>query len=219
MSELLEGYPLLLGVFQRFGLKYGFGEETIDEVCWRSGVSTDTFILVCKVYTIDGYMPSHDDLTKVSISDIVKYLHLSHNYYTGEVLQDLQDSIVRMVEPCEEGRKKVIKGFFTAYQEELGKHFQYEETVVFPYIESLLQTGSTGSFRIDQFEENHSNVDEKLGDLINIVMKYMPSQCSDTAISSVLLKLFLLRTDLERHTSIEDNILVPAVNKLESHEQ
>ena len=218
MSELLEGNPLLLGVTQRVGLGFGFGEETVDEVCAKYGVSPETFMLICKVYTIDGYLPVHEDFKKVNIKDIVKYLHLSHDYYTGEVLSSLEESIGKMIEPCDAAHKKIIRNFFKAYKEELGKHFQYEESVVFPYISYLLQKGKGCGFSIQQFEENHSNVDEKLGDLINIVMKYMPPECDNSVISNVLLKLFLLRTDLERHTSIEDNILIPAVNKLEADE-
>ncbi|MBQ9184508.1 MAG: hemerythrin domain-containing protein [Bacteroidales bacterium] len=218
MAELMEGNSLLLGVLQRLGLGFGFGEETVEEVCEKAGVSADTFLLICNVYTIDGYMPSHEVLRKVSIKDIVKYLHQSHDYYTGEVLTELEEAIGKMIEPCDAAHKKIIRGFFAAYKEELAKHFQYEETVVFPYVATLLQRGGDKNFSIEQFEENHSNIDEKLGDLINIVMKYMPAECNNLTISNVLLKLFLLRTDLEKHTSIEDNILVPAVNKLERHE-
>lgn len=217
MAELLESNPLLMGVMLRMGLGFGFGEESVEEVCKHWGVSTDTFLLVCNVYTTEGYMPSNETLKKVDIKDIVNYLHQSHSYYTGEILGELEAAIEKMIEPCDTARKKIIEGFFMAYKGEMFKHFQYEENTVFPYVMSLLQHKDDKNFSIEQFEENHTNIDEKLGDLQNIVMKYMPADGDNMLIYNVLNILFTLQKDLENHTSIEDNILVPAVNKLESH--
>ena len=50
-------------------------------------------------------------------------------------------------------------------------------------------------------------------------MKYLPQECDDRQVSEVLFKLYLLEMDLEKHTSIEDDILVPMVNRLEEHEK
>ena len=74
-------------------------------------------------------------------------------------------------------------------------------------------------FAIIQYEENHTNVEEKLGDLKNIIMKYLPKECDDRQISVVLFNLYLLEMDLEKHTAIEDDILIPMVNRLEDHEK
>ncbi|MCR5363347.1 MAG: helix-turn-helix transcriptional regulator [Bacteroidales bacterium] len=216
MAELLETNPDLMGVMLRLGLRFGFGEETVEEVCKRYKVNSDTFLLICNVYTTDGYMPSSDILKKVDIRDIVNYLHQSHLYYTGEVLTRLEDSIEKMTERCDPASKKIIQVFFHAYKGEMEKHFQYEENTVFPYVEALLKHQDDKGFSIEQFEENHTNIDEKLGDLRSIVMKYMPADGDSNLIKNVLTILFNLQKDLSNHTSVEDNILVPAVNILES---
>ena len=216
MAELLESNPLLMGVMLRMGLGFGFGEDSVEEVCKHRGVNTDTFLLICNVYTIDGYLPSNETIKKVDIKDIVNYLHQSHSYYTGEILTELEAAIGKMTEHCDAARKKIIQGFFVAYKGEMYKHFQSEENTVFPYVMALLKHQDDEDFSIEQFEENHTNIDEKLGDLQNIVMKYMPADGDNMLIYNVLAILFTLQKDLENHTSIEDNILVPAVNKLES---
>ena len=220
MADLLDGNSALLGVLLRLGIGFGFGEDTVGEVCRKAGISPETFLLICNVYTLEGYVPSAEFMSKVNLGDIVKYLRMSHTYYMEEAMSSLEEDLSRMTEPCDESLKRIIKGFFAAYRDELSRHFQYEETTVFPYVEALLRHSSDNSFSIEQFEENHSNVDEKIGDLKNIVMKYMPASCDSMAVASALRRLFVLQSDLARHTWIEDNILVPAVERLEySHDK
>ena len=68
---------------------------------------------------------------------------------------------------------------------------------------------------METFEENHNNIDEKLNDLRNIVMKYLPPVCDTVAAIRALSRLCTLEADLEKHTMIENSILIPMVNRLE----
>ena len=85
----------------------------------------------------------------------------------------------------------------------------------FPYVEALLAGKSGNGYSIAQFEENHSNIDEKLNDLKNIVMKYLPDVCDPLLRNRVLYHIFCLEEDLHHHTLIEDNVLVPMVDLME----
>ena len=58
-------------------------------------------------------------------------------------------------------------------------------------------------------------VEEKLEDLKNILLKYLPPQCDSQNVMMVLSHLHLLEKDLQKHTLIEDDILVPVVNAME----
>lgn len=218
LADLLDLNPNLLGVLTRVGLRFGFGDETVEEACRKKGINPQTFLLICKVYTFAGYMPSSDALRTADLRDIVTYLHSSHADYMDNALQELAGQLDRMLEPCDERYKKVIWRFFSAYKEELSEHFRYEEEVVFPYVQSVLDHVGDKGFTITQYEENHTNVEEKLGDLKNIIMKYLPQECDDRQVSEILFKLYLLGMDLEKHTAIENDILVPMVNRLEDHE-
>ena len=103
--------------------------------------------------------------------------------------------------------------------DELGKHFAYEEDNVFTYVRSLMDESSpySGDYSITQFEEHHENVEEKLEDMKNIVMKYLPSECDNTVKTGVLFSIYQLQDDLQHHTYVENNVLVPIVTRLEKH--
>ena len=71
-------------------------------------------------------------------------------------------------------------------------------------------------FSIDRFEENHSNIDEKLGDFKNLVMKSLPAVCDNDIRRDLLVRIYALQEDLKCHTYIEDHVLVPMVRLLEN---
>ena len=150
LADLIDFDFNLLGVFSRMGLRFGFGDETVEEACRKNSVDPDTFLLICGVYSIDGYMPSKESLKKADVNDIVKYLHQSHSYYMNVTMKTLADSIERMMEPCGEKHKAIIWKFFSEYKEELSKHFQYEEDVVFPYVGRVLNHTEEEGFTINQ---------------------------------------------------------------------
>ena len=215
MADLLDVNFSILGVFSRFGMSYGFGEATVKEVCDGMGIDPETFLIICKVYAFDGYRPSREQMEGACLEDIVRYLRLSHTYYLETMVPALAAAIEEMISPCDDIHKKVIRKFFGDYKEELERHFDYEEKTVFPYVEAMIDSREREPYTIGEYEKNHSNVEEKLDDLKKLVTMYQPVQSSSQDCFRVLFYLYSLESDLERHTFIEDGILVPVVSRME----
>ena len=193
----------------------GFGEATVKEVCDGMGIDPETFLIICKVYAFDGYRPSREQMEGACLEDIVRYLRLSHTYYLETMVPALAAAIEEMIAPCDDMHKKVIRKFFGDYKEELERHFDYEEKTVFPYVEAMIDSREREPYTIGEYEKNHSNVEEKLDDLKKLVTMYQPSQSRSQDCFRVLFYLYSLESDLERHTFIEDGILVPVVSRME----
>ena len=215
IADLIDVNFKLLNVLSRLDINLGFGENTIMEVCVRQGIDLNSFLLICNVYTYDGYIPSVELMSGADPATIVDYLHNSHSFYLLKEFTVLEEELKAMVEPCDATQKKVVARFFSDYKAQVENHFEYEESVVFPYIRALMAGQRYASYSIEQFEENHSNIDETLNDLKNIVMKYLPDTCDTVLRNQVLYRIYRLGEDLLKHTLIEDNILIPMVNKIE----
>lgn len=215
-AELVEQNPGLLKVLSRLGITGSLGERTVSEVCVQHGLDSDTAILLCRVYSSPDFVPASDDLRRCSVADVLRYLHASHDYYLQKALESMAASIEHLIEPCGKPQQQVIWDFFAEYKLELRSHFEFEEGKVIPYVRNLILGRQDPSFSIDDFEENHSNIDEKLSDLKSIVLKSLPHECDDDGRIDLLTFIFGLRDDLRSHTYIEDNILVPMVRLLEN---
>ena len=218
MSELVESNYHLLGIMSRLGITGSFSEHTVEEICARYSLDADTFVLICTVYSTKGYKPTEEELRRCSVSDILRYLHSSHDFYLNSALKRLSPALEQMTEPTSQVQQKVIRHFFDSYKTELVKHFAYEEDTVIPYVKRLLAGHAPSGFSMAVFKENHSNIDESLSDLKNLIMNSLPAECNGALRIEVLSNLFHLQEDLAHHTYIEDCILVPLVEILEGRD-
>lgn len=216
LADLIDVNFKLLNVLSRFGISLGFGENTVSEVCARQGINLNSFLLICNVYTYDDYVPSADLMAGADPVTIVDYLHNSHAFYLEKEFVSLEKNLTDMVQPCSDKQKKIVARFFSDYRAQVENHFEYEESVVFPYVRALKEGRVQESYTIEQFEENHSNIDETLSDLKSIVMKYLPDTCDTVLRNEVLYRIYRLEEDLSKHTIIEDSVLIPMVNKMEA---
>ena len=216
IADLVESNYRLLGVLARVGIDGCFGERTVAELCEQSGLDPDTVILLCEVYSSPDFKPSVEQLRRSHVGDVLRYLHQSHDYYLNQALVEMEAAIGRLLAPSSERQRQVVWDFFRGYEAELKNHFGFEEQDVIPYVQNLIIGLHRPGFCIDRFEENHSNIDEKLSDFKNLVMKSLPGDCDDNARIALLYDIFALEEDLRCHTWIEDNVLVPMVRLLEN---
>ena len=219
LAELLEHDYKLLSILSRLDIALGFGETTVAEMCRKHGLSTELFLLICRIYSSQGScVPSPENLSTDDLADITAYLHRSHVYYSETVIPRLGRKIGEMMNSCDTIHRKILNTFFSDYCSEVANHFEYEESTVFPYVRSLIEGRRTESrgYSIEKFEENHSDIDAKLSDLKSIIIKYLPSSCPAELRNDVLFEIFRFEEDLGKHTDIENLVLIPLVEKLEN---
>ena len=149
------------------------------------------------------------------VDGIIAYLHEGHEYYMDNALVSLAGATEKLIEPCTPAQKAAVWKFFSDYKKELEIHFDFEEKEVFPYVKKLLAGHRIYDFSITGFKDNHTSIDEKLSDFRNIIMKSLPESCDQARKKNLLRFIFDLQCDLDRHTRLEDEILVPMVRMIE----
>lgn len=211
---VLVNYKLLL-VLNRFDIHLGFGEKSVEEVCTQQGISTPLFLLVCNVYTFADYLPQADELKSFLLADMIQYLHNSHIYYREDCLPRINDRLMQIVKHINTKPALILQRFYDDYQKEVLKHFAYEEKTVYPYAAAISKGEPVKVYSISQFQKHHSNIEEKINDLKNIIIKYLPDTGAPKELNALLFDLFELEDDFCKHTLIEDKILVSLVLELE----
>lgn len=211
MSDLIcENYPMLL-VMSRFGIALGFGEQTIGEVCRNNGVDTNTFLTVVNMLISDG-KPDKSALA-VSVQSLISYLRKSHVYFLDFRLPAIRRSLQEAIVFDRNDVELAIMRYYDEYVDEVRKHMQYEEDVVFPYVSALLD-GVHRDYRIETFRKQHDQIDAKLSELKDIIIKYVPARSSNE-LNSVLYDIFTCASDLESHNKVEDDLFIPVITALE----
>ncbi len=213
MSDLIcDNYPMVL-VMSRFGIALGFGEKNIGEVCRMSGVDPYTFLTVVNFLADKDITPEHD-VRKLSVDDLIKYLYNAHDYFLNFRFPHIRRKLVEAISNCPDDVAFVIRRFFDEYAEEVNKHMQYEERVVFPYVKGLLRGERNDKYNISIFRKRHDQVEMKITELKNILIKYYPG-AGGYLLNSVLFDIFTTAEDLATHTRVEDDLFIPTILALE----
>ena len=208
MADLVLANGRLLHVLPCFGIELGFGEKTVGQICGEHGISIPLFLLVCNLHTFDDYAPDAPEMKLIPIEGIVDWLKCSHRDFLHVRMPRIIDAVLGL--PGGE----ILTSFCKKYRAEVVAHFRYEEEVVFPYIHQLL-SGGKPRYKISEYESNHSDIDAALEDLKNIIVKYLSPECTVERCRPVLSELFDFGQDLRGHTLLEDNILIPLVERLD----
>ena len=215
LYELIANNPKLLPLLSRFGIQLGFGDRNVDEVCRQNHVSTRLFMQVCALHF------DHDTPTRMAPPDdadldsLLSYLSASHRDYLDERFPHIEEHLGRIIEAAGPKYGNMLNHFYNEYKHEMVKHFQYEEEVVFPYI-AALRTGQSTDYSIEQFRHNHSNIEDALEDMTNILIKYLPGDILPSERICIATDIMELSADLSAHSRIEEHILIPYVESLEN---
>lgn len=216
MSSLIEDDYHLLALLMRMGITESFGERTVDDLCSRAGLDTETFIQICRTFCDSEYRAPAQVLRRCRVDDIIRYLHHSHEYYLNTALVSLHSLLEELVAPAPNALKRVIRKFFEDYRDDLQNHFDYEENMLIPYLLDLLRGVGGHQSSSLRLLEGHPHMKASLSDLKSLIMNSLPAACDSVSRISTLMFIFELEEDVERHTRIEDRMLVPIIRLIEN---
>ncbi|HKJ42983.1 MAG TPA: hemerythrin domain-containing protein [Sunxiuqinia sp.] len=218
MSSLISRNYNLLPVINRFGIRLGFKEKTIKEICNDNKIDVDFFLAIVNTYTDESYFPEAE-LLSFSPLLLIDYLKNTHKYYINYVLPKIERLLNQLLSSCTENCSslKMISSFYQKYKTELLLHLQLEDEKVFPYIINLFEKRELNAdgASIEVLENEHTNVEVKLSDLKNLIIRHMKPTYEDNAMNEFLMALFQFENDLNDHARIEDHILIVQVLELE----
>lgn len=218
ISDIINENPYIILMLEHFGIYMGVQEKTVQQICHEKDINTELFITIANLF--NGVNISLiSEYSNKDIGNIIKYLQNCHLYYIEEKYPQISNYIKKIDKNSE---TIMIEKFFEKYFKEVNEHLEYENKVVFPYIlnlnEILSQQNTQNiiiNYSVIEYKEHHNDIEEKLNDLKNILIKYIPVQNHQQIRRKLLLSLFELEYDLNIHSRIEDAILIPLVEKME----
>ena len=216
LYEMIADNPKLLSLLPRFGIRLGFGDHSVADVCQSNGISTRLFLLICEIYPDNTALAHPSDLENADMDGLLPYLLASHRYYLDERFPHIEEHLCHIIAAAGTKYGNMLRHFYNEYKQAVEKHFKYEEDVVFPYIEALRHGQASPDFSINQFRDNHSNIEDTLEDMMNILIKYLPGDILPQERIEISTDIIELSADLISHSCIEDQILIPFVETLEN---
>ncbi|MCY1722387.1 hemerythrin domain-containing protein [Prolixibacteraceae bacterium Z1-6] len=217
--HLVEANYHLLPVLNRFGINLGNKDKSLEKICAAQNINIDFLLAIVNTFHNEEYFPE-TELKSFSPLLIIDYLKKTHQHYIEYVLPKLESLLELLIDSniTEIHQLNIIEQFYQKYKKELLLHIKEEEQEVFPYILNLVNNNQVNNqFTIHSFEKEHSNVDDKLNDLKNLIVKYIEPVYDNNICNEFLITLFRFEKDIKDHARIEDKILLPQLITLEKH--
>ncbi|NDV95031.1 hemerythrin domain-containing protein [Dysgonomonas sp. 521] len=216
MSELIDADYHLLLLLNRLNISLGFGEKSVDAVCRENEFDTDCFLFLANYQSNKCIINIEEAFRTLPLAPFLRYLKSSHSYFLDRRLPNIRRKLELIFPETDKALQTVVLDFFDNYMKEVFEHMQYEDDTVFPYVYSLIDKHSDKHYSINIFEERHNDIEGKMNDLKQILLKYVPGTTDQMLMINVLTELYMSEEELEAHTFIEDNLVIPRVKEIEA---
>lgn len=216
MYDLIDENNTLLLLLEHLNINFLVEDKTVEQICKENDVDLEFFLAVSGLY--NGFFPSNEEISAIKdVSIVIIYLKNSHRFYLKDKYPKLREIIKQLQTKNNEKNIKFLDDFFNDYFNEVLEHLKYEDEVAFPYFAALANnTGQaqTKKFSIKEYQEHHTDIESKLSDLKNLVLKHIPLENLSLQ-RKFLNNLFELEFDLNIHSEVEEMILLPLIEKFE----
>lgn len=210
MRELIRDNNLILMAISRFDIAFGFGDNSVWDICKYNCVDADTFLSVCNL--LSGYSYN---VNSISLRSLMGYLRRAHFSFLDVELPKIRHRLIEAINYSETNEVSLLLiRFFDDYVLEVKRHMDHENDVIFKYVEDLLKGDLNDKFSIADFSDNHSHTVAKLNELKDIFI-YHYKQKENTRLSAALYDIINCEKDMMSHFEVETNLFVPAVERLE----
>ena len=215
MIDLIsDNYSMLQGL-SAFGIRLGFGDKTVSEICEQQGVDCYTFLTVVN-FLINGYAPKEVD-GKVSVSTLLNYLRASHRYFLDYQLPAIRKKLEETLSKDNNLDILILK-LYDSYASDIRKHMKYEDKTLFPYVEALLRGERPSDYNVEIFAKHHSDTTGKFHELKNIIIKYLPHDgLTNNQLTATLYDMYNNEEWLSNHSNVEELLFVPAIRSMEQN--
>ncbi len=216
MSDLIDADYQLLLLLMKLNIPLGFGEKSVEAVCEENSFNPDCFLFLVNFQSSESFFNMEEEFYKLPVEPFLTYLKKSHAYFLEDRLPNIRRKLEKIFNKDEKDQQEIVLNFFDNYMQEVREHMVYEDEVAFPYIRKLLEKNNPAQYSIDIFEERHNNIDDKVNDLKRILMKYISGVKDPRLMTNILIELYMTQEELENHTFIEDELIIPRIKNLEN---
>lgn len=220
MSDLIFENPSLLLMMEHFDINIVVRNKTVEQICNENQINQQVFISIANLY--NGFNPSsaENNVDRPDTESIIFFLKNSHRYYLDEKIPEIRNYIHKLYTKNNNPEIRLVEKFFDEYSQEVMEHLEYEDIIAFPYFSYLAHdnkhSGSKDTkFSAEEYREHHTDIETKLGELKNLLLKHIPLKQDRSLRRKLLISLFELEYDLTIHSVIEESILIPLIKKIE----
>lgn len=193
LSYVLAQHHILIPIVNRFGIKLGVGDKTIETICRDHQLNIDFILTILNVYLDENYI-LNNKLVQLDLEPIAAYFNETIQNYLHTLVPNIEKHLHAFIAINNSENKEldVLQKVFYQFKDELVLHLE----------KGLQHTG----------DYPH----ELLRDIKSILIKHVSGNFNQNLCYAVIFSVGALESDLIIHNRLRESILKPKLNKLNS---
>ena len=215
LSDIVIAEPSALTVLNRFGIRLGLGDLTVARACTQLDIDPNFMVTILNTYLHEAYFPERIEAT-FKASTIVNYLGQTNNYYIHfhlPVIERHFGLLISKSDPANNNLGLMLK-FFIEVKQQLLDRIADDRDRWFPAILEAEATATAIETFIRPDEGDVDTVEDKLTDLINMMVIHLSGNYDGNLALAVLMALVSLKNDLVQNNRIRNRLLRPMFHVL-----
>lgn len=190
LSDVVFDNFILVPVINRFGVKLGLEDKTVDSICKEKSINIDFFLCILNTYLNEDYFPERK-LQEFDITLVSDYLKQTDAYYAHAQVSNIEKHLNALIATSDPNNlqlgliRRLYLKFKTEILNRINKGLLDDETSI-----ALLY------------------------DLKNILIKHISGNYNENLCYAVIFSIDTLYEDLIKHNRIREKILRPMIEKL-----
>ncbi|NLZ94585.1 MAG: LuxR family transcriptional regulator [Bacteroidales bacterium] len=193
LSELLAHHHILIPIVNRFGIKLGVGDKTIEDICEEQDLNVDFILVILNVYLNENYI-SDKILAQFDLKPIANYFNETIQNYLHSLVPNIEKHLHAFIALSDSNNVelKALQKVFYQFKEELVLHLEKGLEHKGPYPHELLR------------------------DIKSMLIKHVSGNFNQNLCYAVIFSVGSLEDDLIIHNRLRDSVLIPKLNKSDS---
>lgn len=193
MADVLAEHNELIPVLNRFGIRIGIGDKTLNDLCVEHQLNPDFILTVLNVYLDENYM-AESSLMLFDAEPIADYFRHTVENYLHDLVPNIEIHLNALIATSGSENKEMgmLRMLFLKFKERMTDYLQKRAEYA------------------DDFP------DDLLHDLKNILIKHLSEVHNQNLSYAVIYSLHSFEKDLAAHNRLRNKVLRPKLNELDA---
>jgi len=218
-------------VFERYGIDFCCGgNRSVGDACEASGVVYDD--VARALDEADAAPAAASDVRSWPLNELADHIVAVHHRYVRESLPPLLAFSEKVARVHGERHAELleIQGLVSELAEELTRHMEAEENMLFPRVAEMAGMARAGqqpgegrpagaatpalAAPLDMLEDDHEHAGDMVHRIRSLSGDFTPPEDGCTTYRAFYAELAEFESDLHRHVHLENNVLFPGLRAL-----
>ena len=193
LSQILAQHHILIPIVNRFGIRLGVGDKTIETICDELNLNVDFILTILNVYLDEDYVPENK-MVQFDLEPVAGYFNETIQNYLHTLVPNIEKHLNAFVAISDSKNEELLmlQKVFLQFKQELTEHLEKGLNHLGPYPHELLR------------------------DLKSILIKHVSGNFNQNLCYAVIFSIGSLESDLIIHNRLRNSILKPKLNELNS---